>query len=369
MKDKNILLFIVPLPPPVTGQSIISKDVFDHFNKKYKVIALNYQRSSLARSTILNVNQVIRTLKLIKIIREYRDRARLVYMNMSVSFLGNLKDIFILMMLGKLRKKTIIHFHRDGFSGFLNRSFYLIKLLNKYLLKDLHKVIVLGESLKNNFPGIIDEKKISIINNYFEPDILIREDQMKKKWDRSDKLNLLFLSNMILEKGYLDLLHGFLQLENKIQSSCNLFFAGAFDDKKNKKIFFDKIKGRGNICYLENVAGPDKKELLNKSHAFFLPSSILEGQPLSILEAYASGCAVFTTDTGGIKDIFTENANGKYIKGKYDQSITSLITDFVNNAEKYERTAYYNRKYSLNFSKEKFLTGITDLFNELLINE
>jgi len=351
MNDKKILLFIVPLPPPVTGQSIISKAVYDHFKDKYKVITFNYQRSSLSKSTILNTYQIIKTFNLIRKIKKYKDKADLFYMNISVSLLGNLKDIFILMMLGKLRKKTIIHLHRDGFSNHINKSYFLIKLLNKYLMKDLYRGIVLSESLKHNLLNIMDEKRISVINNYYEPDILINDDKMKEKWDRADKVNLLFLSNMILEKGYLDLLNGFLKLDDDIKKKCNLYFAGIFDNTRNKRIFADKIKNMENVYYIENVAGLEKKELLNKSHLFFLPSVILEGQPLSILEAYASGCVVFTTDIGGIKDIFKDNINGNLIKGKYDQSIALLITDFFNYREKYKKMAFYNRIYSYNYKK------------------
>ena len=37
---------------------------------------------------------------------------------------------------------------------------------------------------------------------------------------------------------------------------------------------------------------------------------MLEGQPISILEAYASGCAVITTGQPGIRDVFTDGVNG-----------------------------------------------------------
>ncbi|MBN2544682.1 MAG: glycosyltransferase family 4 protein [Spirochaetes bacterium] len=374
MKDEKILLFILPLPPPVTGQSIISKAVYEHFNNKHNIVLFNYQRTSLSKSTILNFGQIIKTFNFLKIIKKYRDRADLVYLNLSVSLLGNLKDIFILFMLGKLRKKTIIHLHSGGFLRYIKRSFFIVKLLNKLLMKDIYKGIVLGESLKDNLLNLMDENKISVINNFYEPDILISEDQLKKKWDRIDwdtdgKLNLIFFSNMIIGKGYLDLLNGFLNLDERTKNKCVLYFTGEFDNIGNKRIFLGKIKKITNIYYIENVDGLEKKKLLNKSHAFFLPSRMLEGQPISILEAYASGCAVFTTNTGGIKDIFNENKNGNFIKGKYDKSISFLISSLINSTEKYKKIAIFNRNYSLNYSKDKFLKKIKDLFDELMINE
>ena len=44
---------------------------------------------------------------------------------------------------------------------------------------------------------------------------------------------------------------------------------------------------------------------------FCLPTWLkFEGQPISIIEAYASGCIVVTTANGGINDIFNDNVNG-----------------------------------------------------------
>jgi glycosyltransferase involved in cell wall biosynthesis len=63
--------------------------------------------------------------------------------------------------------------------------------------------------------------------------------------------------------------------------------------------------------YHGTVHGARKQELLREAHVFCLPTYYpYEGQPISILEAYASGCAVITTDHSGIFDIFADGVNG-----------------------------------------------------------
>jgi len=42
----------------------------------------------------------------------------------------------------------------------------------------------------------------------------------------------------------------------------------------------------------------------------FLLSSILEGQPLAIVEAMAHGCPIVSTNVGGIPELITDNVNG-----------------------------------------------------------
>ena len=60
------------------------------------------------------------------------------------------------------------------------------------------------------------------------------------------------------------------------------------------------------------MTGEKKRRLFAEAHVFCLPTyySYYEGQPISILEAYASGCVVITTDHGGICDIFKDKING-----------------------------------------------------------
>ena len=75
-----------------------------------------------------------------------------------------------------------------------------------------------------------------------------------------------------------------------------------------------------------------------------------EGQPISILEAYASGCVVITTDHGGIKDIFRNNVNGFEVKKGSSISIKSTLVSKLNQSTSLLDIALANRM----FVKSKF---------------
>ena len=77
-----------------------------------------------------------------------------------------------------------------------------------------------------------------------------------------------------------------------------LEFAGKFYSIKSQKQFEFLIKNEENIIYHGEVSDKNKKKSL-RSPYFFLPTSFLEGQPISILEAYASGCFVITSISQG----------------------------------------------------------------------
>ena len=115
---------------------------------------------------------------------------------------------------------------------------------------------------------------------------------------------------MTLDKGYKNLLLAYLSLNKIDQKQIILNFGGGFRSIKEEKLFMKEIKDHKNIFYHGIVEGRTKKNLFHNAHLFVLPTKLLEGQPLSILEAYASGCCVLTTQKPGIMDIFQNFKNG-----------------------------------------------------------
>ena len=79
-----------------------------------------------------------------------------------------------------------------------------------------------------------------------------------------------------------------------------------FRDNIERERFISEIKDFKNINYQGIVKGKGK-EIYFMNLIFYFTYDFFEGQPLSILEAYASGCIVLTTKKPGIKDIFEEN--------------------------------------------------------------
>jgi len=82
------------------------------------------------------------------------------------------------------------------------------------------------------------------------------------------------------------------------------------------------------VTYHGVVKGMKKKELLFNNYIFCLPSKhpYGEGQPISILEAMANGCAIVTTDHGGIKDIVNEEY-GVFAEKQSPKSLAEAISE------------------------------------------
>ncbi|MCZ8156425.1 MAG: glycosyltransferase, partial [Leptospira sp.] len=131
--------------------------------------------------------------------------------------------------------------------------------------------------------------------------------------------------NMISQKGYLILLESFKNLDRETKANFELSFAGRFDSTFESDAFLKQIENEPNILYHGVVSDERKRELFHESQVFILPTMFFEGQPVSILEAYASGCVVVTTGQSGILDIFKDKINGFQINPGSIESIKEIL--------------------------------------------
>jgi glycosyltransferase involved in cell wall biosynthesis len=164
------------------------------------------------------------------------------------------------------------------------------------------------------------------------------------------------------EKGSYRLLEAFKKLSPLEQESISLNFAGRFDSKKLELDFISKISELKNIKYHGIVNNQEKFYLFEKCHLFCLPTVLMEAQPISILEAYASGCVVATNQIPGILDIFQDRINGYLFSSKSTESIVDTLRECLNNRNKLVQIALHNNKTSQqNYRGEVFVENITSI--------
>ena len=122
--------------------------------------------------------------------------------------------------------------------------------------------------------------------------------------------------------------------------------------------------------FLGPLYGSERFHYLREAHIFCLPSfhPYGEGQPLSILEAYAAGCLVITTDIGGIPDIFKDGANGFFVQRRSVEDLRRTIREILNSPRKeLLKIALYNAEYAKReFTKKRFEKDIKACFEKVI---
>ncbi len=334
------ILFIAPLPPPITGHSLAAKVLLDELEKNHTVNTVDLSKNSFKEG----IDGFKRILEVVGILKEVWQKKRgcgILYLTISESFAGNIKDIFIYILCFRSLPKMFIHLHGGSIKRLLWDKHPLLASVNRFFIKRMAGVIITGKSHLPVFQDTIPAGKIHIVPNFAQEYVFASGKQIADKFNLKP-LRILYMSNLIPKKGYNELADAFLGMNEELRSKICIDFAGSFDSEKDKLIFMKKISNYKQVQYHGIVSDQQKKDLFSQAHIFCLPTSYFEGQPISILEAYASGCVVLTTGQSGIRDIFTDRINGFEIEPESPESIRERIAELIDKREVLVKIASHN---------------------------
>lgn len=333
--SKKKINFIAQFPPPMHG---LSKAVETLYNSKLNAAINPDGEFEFEKVDITDNKNFIKNL-----LKIGRSKADLFYFTISQTKRGNLRDLIILKLLELQHKKCLIHLHGGYYRKLVDNDMPAWQRIANYkAIRKLAGVIVLSESLKKIFEGMIDSHKIFVVENCVDDQYLLSEEEIERKLsslENAEILHILWLSNFIRSKGYPFVLEmAKLEKERVDAGGIKRFhfdFAGKFFDESERKFFENYRKDNRleeYVTYHGVVGGEEKKELLRTCAIFALPTRYPnEGQPISILEAMGNGMFVLTTDHAGIPDIVQDGVNG--ILMKTDGSIINVY-DFLLRLEK-----------------------------------
>lgn len=346
------ILYIAPLPPPITGHSLVSKVLLDELEKTHEPVLVDLSKDSF-KEGIDGFKRVVQIVNVLLSIWYKKKDSKRIYLTIAESLAGNLKDMLIYIICYRSLDKMYIHLHGGSIKRLLWDKYRLVKYLNHFFIRRLRGVIISGYSHVPIFSDILLNEKIHIVPNFAQDYLFVSQQVIDSKFD-SPKLRILYMSNLIPKKGYSELAEAFFSLSEDDKSKLQIDFAGKFDTEEQKAIFLKKISGFDQVSYHGVVDEERKKRLFSQAHVFCLPTSYFEGQPISILEAYASGCVVVTTAQSGILDIFEPGLNGFVIEPESPSSIKKVIERLFNQKDEIHNMASYN----LLVAYQKFRTSI-----------
>jgi len=322
------ILYIAPVSPPITGQSIAANVLLDYLsvNENVNVVDLSFASTNDGGFTWARALEVLKVLYLIS--KGLRS-ADFIYLTISESIAGNLKDLLIYLVCRKKLDKFYIQLHGGSIKKDVFDRYWLLKKLNAFAIKKIAGVFVSGESHISIFSSMVESSRLHIVGNFAEDYLFVSEKVIKKKFHKISTLKIIYISGMTSGKGYVHLLKAYQALDNNLRNFVQIDFAGKFDTIEEEEKFTQEIEFDPRLHYHGVVDDENKRQLFAEAHVFCLPTTFLEGQPISILEAYASGCVVLTTGQPGILDIFSGGINGYEIEKNDYLSIKKLIEKLI----------------------------------------
>ena len=355
----NNTLLIGPLPEPVTGLSIANEYALSTFTlsnqRPYYINTSSKQFSEkLGRFNMLSLlNFSICYLEIYKIVF-----ARKIYYTPGQTFFGILKYAPFIMFSKLLGKKLIVHIH----GNYLDEQYKLLKGIKKKvffkLIAQSDKGIVLSNSLIHNLTSFLPAEKIYVLPNFYNKQLT--EQPVEKTFS---ELKICYLSNLMNEKGIFFLLEALEELNAK-GVSFNTTIAGRIEQSQ-QEILLNKMSQIEGLIYKGLVRGEEKSQMLQEANVFVLPTFYrMEGLPISIIEAMATGNVIITTDHGAIPDLVTEGENGFLIKKKSADAIVEKLLFIAENPSKAKEISNNNiLKAKSSFTSEKFSEKLLNILD------
>jgi len=357
------ILILGPFPPPLFGVSLSNFVLKNGLLKKgHNITVVNTAGgekidAEVGAWDIRKLSFIKSYLSLYKVFK-----TDVVYCTTGQTFFGIIKYAPFVLFSRLLGKKTIVHVK----GGFLKQSYADMsafkKRISKFVLSRYNGGIVLSKSLRELLEGFLPENKIYIQHNFIQDSLVIPQKQILEL-KRHDELRIFYLSNLIKEKGIVELLDA-LELLNRNKIPFTAKIAGHIP--KDGQDLVERMKNITNIEYIGVVQKEQKTNLLSWGNVFCLPTYYsMEGQPISIIEAMGFGNVILTTKHAGIPDIVSDK-NGVFVEKRDALSIYNELESLSNNLQLVNKTGIYNMRQAQKlYTEEAFVCGILKIFEDV----
>ncbi len=321
------------MPPPIHGAAQVgqyihdSKLINESFECRYfnpsasssvkQVGQLNFQKIAFLFTSLWKIRSIVKDFK-----------PDLVYITPSSWDWGFYRDFLTIWMLKRYGCRVVAHFHNKAPKTFLHR-WYNKKLYKRFFCNI--KTIFLSPTLTADFNTYLLQSQIYICPNGidapFEATIQNGDCGTRRE------TRFLFLSNMMKEKGVLELIEACSRLREK-DFTC--IFVGKWSDVTEyefKKIIHD-YHLEDKVFAVGGKYGEEKKTYFKNSDCFVFPT-FYHGEcfPLVLLEAMSYSLPCISTNEGGIPDLLDEGVNGIIVEKHNVDALAAAMSRIIDEPE------------------------------------
>ncbi len=367
--NKVKVLFLVQLPPPVHGASLMntfiktSALINNHFSTKHINISAANELSDIGK---LRKRKIFNFLGMyFKVLKELVvNRPNLVYLTISPTGAAFYKDAIFAQMVKLFKVKIVYHLHGQGIYKVINSSKNKYRIY-KYVFKSAD-IIILSKMLLFDIIKVRDvSKNVFILPNGIPKSVITFPERNHNGSPK--EIRILYLSNYIPAKGALLALKAFHSILMQSNKPVSFELFGGISNQA----YFDSIKDyvrenklEAHVSINSGIYGEEKIRKMETCDIFLFPSRF-ECFPLSIIEAMMCGLCIVSTAVGAIPELVLENNCGLLSKPEDLEELTSILSMIVENddlREKYSKNSL--KSFENKYQMEAFENSLINIINK-----
>mgnify|MGYP003584560540 FL=1 len=263
-------------------------------------------------------------------------------------------------------KNEVLHKHESALECILHhqpkRNILFDTLL--YLKQSHHKSII-----KKHIDYFLtpSENLTQFVSNHFKKEgktlanpILIKQNQNSN----SEGNYILFVGRLVPEKGVLTLLKAFQNISKQFPNE-KLWIVGDGNQIVELQNFTENNKLQ-NVLFLGNKSREELQEIYANCKFSVVPSEYLEAYGNVILESFAFGKTVITSDLVGIKEEIEENHVGLTYSFKYQKALEEKMVELLSNSGLKSELENNIPNYLVNKTFAKHFSDLVNVYENLL---
>ena len=358
------VLFLCQLPPPIHGAALINATIVEspvvHRAVEADVLPIKmgtevrgvrrFSAQKLFASAVL-------ALSLVKKLRG--GQVDLVYLTVSVYGFAAVRDLALTAICRLFRVPHALHVHMQGLATRYVRSL-LWRQLYKWTFAGA-PVIHVSELLYADVSPAVERPLFHVVPNGVDDPFPDGPRAVRDGFGG----NVLFLSNLLREKGPLDLMEASEMLAN-MNMEHKITFVGAEQDPEINQILRKwslQRPGRVQIC--GQLVGAQKFAAYRDADIFVFPSWT-ECQPLVVLEAMAAGLPIVATRVGAIPEMLEDGAEALLFDPGDISGCAAAVSRLLGNSRlRHELGSAARQRYLTKYTKAHFEEAIATTLGKI----
>lgn len=367
---KNKILVLGQTPPPYGGQALMLKILLEgeYENAELFHVRLEFSKDfgDMGSFRLYKFWGLIKAIVLTWVYRFYYHIDILYYGPAGPNILAVYRDMFLLLPIRFLFKKTILHTHAGGSS----RLYKNLNIVSKYFYRiaffkpDI--IISLTEFSHGDDVVLLAKNKFVVPNGIKDEYSLIESNYVK---NNGVQKKILYVGALYEERGIIELVEAAKLLKQKKIEFC-VQLVGMFISFEFKALIFELIKNynlENNIVFLGTKINEDKWKIYQDADIFCFPTFVpSETFGIVLVESMQFKIPIIASRWNGIPFVVTDGYDGLLVNPKDINDLADKMEILIrDNSLRKKLGENGRRKYLSNYSINKFYNNMDSVFSKL----